>query len=85
MYQDNNKDRSRGGTAVLIRNSVKNMIKNIDVSIEGQVWIKLSVLPKVQIGGCYIPPPDSPYFDILIFAKNSRTLFKNPILTHHTW
>ena len=77
-YKDSNKDRSRGGTAVLIRNSVKNLIKNIDVSIEGQVWIELSVLSKVQIGGCYIPPPDSPYFDMLSFAKIQEHCLETP-------
>ena len=34
-YKDSKKDRSRGG--VLIQNSVQNLIKNIEVSIEGQV------------------------------------------------
>ena len=29
----------------------------------------MSSLPDIKIGGCYIPPPDSPYFDESSFAK----------------
>ena len=69
VYQDTSKERSRGGVAVLVKNSLKEYVSNVDISVEGQIWIKLSFLPKLEIGGCYIPPPDSPYFDIASFAK----------------
>ena len=37
-------------------------------SLRDQVWLKLSFLPKVCIGACYIPPADSPYFNPSSFS-----------------
>ena len=60
---------NRGGVAVLLRNNLIDNVMSVDVSYEGEIWIKLSVLPNTKIGGCYIPPPVSIYFDLSNFAK----------------
>ena len=52
----------RGGTVVLIRNSLCSQVWHVDTSIEGQVWLQLKCIPDVMFGFCYIPPLDSAYF-----------------------
>ena len=45
-----------------IRSYLIQFIQCIDVNIMDQVWVKFTFLPDLWIGGCYIPPSDSPYF-----------------------
>ena len=54
VYQDESTGRKRDGTALLL--------KKYPQDTGG-------CLPDIEIGGCYIPPPDSPYFDESSFVK----------------
>ena len=53
---------NRGGTALLLRNWLVPYVQSIDCTCIDQIWIKFSFCPKVEIGGCYIAPSDSPYY-----------------------
>ena len=53
----------RGGTCVLIKQYLNKYVFDMDVSFVDQVWFKLSCIPGVLFGACYIPPSDSDYFD----------------------
>ena len=78
VFFSDNRNPNRGGTALLVRNYLEKYITWIDTSADGQIWLKLSLLPGIIIGGCYIPPVDSPYYDIRIFADiESRILSNN--------
>ena len=59
----------RGGTALLLKNYLINCVGNIDTTLDGQIWLELSILQNITLVGCYIPPSDSPYFDGRIFAN----------------
>ena len=52
----------RGGIMVLIKDSLLEYVKCIDMDTEGQIWITLTFLVTFKLGGVYIPPDDSPYF-----------------------
>ena len=58
VYLSNNQNPHRGGTGLLIRNNLAGSITWMDISVDGQIWLKLSFLPNVLICGCYIPPAD---------------------------
>ena len=53
----------RGGTALLIRRSLQHQVLHVDTGIEDQVWLRLSCIPGVLFGFCYVPPSDSSYFN----------------------
>lgn len=53
--------------AVLVRNRLWSSVFDIQLLYD-QVWLKLSCLPDVCIGACYIPPADSPYFNPSSFS-----------------
>ena len=57
----------RGGVAVLVKNNLWRFVFDVQ-SLKDQVWFKLSFMPDVRIGGCYIPPADSPYFNPASFG-----------------
>ena len=58
----------RGGIAVLIKPHIIPFIKSINQSIIDQLWLEISIVPNTKIGGIYIPPPDSKYFEISQWA-----------------
>ena len=58
----NHKYGNHGGVAILFRNSIYNEVNMIDKSCNEQIWFKLSFLPNILFGGCYIVPSDSSYF-----------------------
>ena len=41
---------SRGGTCVLIRNSLSSQVTNVDVSRADQIWLQLKCLPDTLFG-----------------------------------
>ena len=47
---------------LLIKDKVLEFVKCIDMDTEGQIWIILNFLVTYKLGGVYIPPDDSPYF-----------------------
>ena len=57
----------RGGIAVLVKGYLWPDVYEVQ-SLCDQVWFKLSFLPDVRIGACYIPPSDSPYFSPASFS-----------------
>ena len=65
----------RGGVAVLVKKYIRNYLKNI-VCDNDQIWINCSQMANFHIGGCYIPPCDSPYFSDLHFAKLQEKLMQ---------
>ena len=57
------KNSRRGGIMMLIKCALVPFITQVNMSIEGQIWVKLSCCAEVWFGGVYIPPDDSPYHD----------------------
>lgn len=58
----------RGGVCVLIKAYLSQYVVEVDDITRDQVWIKLRCFPGVLFGFCYIPPPDSPYFDFVLLS-----------------
>ena len=69
----------RGGTVLIVKNSLDKYMKSISCE-EDQIWFNLSFLPHIHIGGCYIPPRDSPYYDELYFAKLQEKFLETSVI-----
>ena len=54
VYYSDNRNARRGGSALLIKNNLVDCISWMDTTTDGQIWLRLSFLPDVIIGGCYI-------------------------------
>ena len=52
----------RGGVVLLIKSRIAELVSSVDIEVEDQIWLELSCLPNVKLGGIYIPPDDSPYY-----------------------
>ena len=52
----------RGGIILLMKDSLVDYIKCIDMDTEGQIWVVLAFIVNYKLGGVYINPDDSPYF-----------------------
>ena len=59
----------RGGVVLLIKHKIAELVSNIDREVEDQIWIELSCLPSVKLGGIYIPPDDSPYYHPCMYGE----------------
>ena len=59
---------TRGGILLLIKSHLEPFISRVDVQDNGQIWINMSCLPNMDLGGAYIPPYDSPYYDARVFG-----------------
>lgn len=46
----------RGGTVVMVKNSLARYVTNVAYCDGDQVWLKLKCNPNVLFGFCYIPP-----------------------------
>lgn len=66
----------RGGVAVLVKCSLWTEVFNVQL-LHDQVWFKLSFMPDVVIGACYIPPADSPYFSPTSFSDIQNQILEN--------
>jgi len=77
VFVSDNSNPHRGGTALLIRNNLADSITWMDNATDGQIWLKLSMLPEILIGGCYVPPSDSPYYDISMLANIEAQIMSN--------
>ena len=63
---------------LLIKDKVLEFVKCIDMDTEGQIWVILSFLVTYKLGGVYIPPDNSPYFQAAdIGALAAHTLDSN--------
>ena len=67
----------RGGTCVLIKQHLNRYVLDVDVSIVDQVWFRLACVPGVLFGCCYVPPPDSPYYDQTSFSSMQAKIKEN--------
>ncbi|KAK4295004.1 hypothetical protein Pmani_032401 [Petrolisthes manimaculis] len=47
---------------MLVKSKLMNSVIQVDTEEEGQIWVVLSCLPTLKLGGIYIPPNDSPYY-----------------------
>ncbi len=77
VFLSDNDNQNRGGTALLVKSYLTKYIQWVDTSSQHQVWINFSIYPKLVIGGCYIPPSDSPYFDIDSYSKIQERVMSN--------
>ena len=59
----------RGGVAVFVRRHLSFSVTRVDAAFTDQVWLQLSCLMPFMLGFCYVPPQDSPYFDIGAFGN----------------
>ena len=69
---------NRGGTALLIRNDMSEFVYDTDRPINDQIWFRLSSIPEMLFGGCYIPPSDSLYYDDQSFSHIVRKRLEHP-------
>ena len=53
----------RGGVVMLMKSYLRKFVKEVNMGTEGQIWLVLSFLTSVTLGGVYIPPIDSPYYE----------------------
>ena len=59
----------RGGVMLLVKNYFQKFLKNVNLTLESQIWFELSCYPNTRFGGIYIPPKDSLYYDQNIIAN----------------
>ena len=74
----NTKNGLRGGCAVLVKNSLCIEILSLDITHNDQIWINFRFDPHTLYGGCYIPPHDSPNYDIECHANLQEIIKLNP-------
>ena len=66
IYQNVSREgHHRGGVIMLVKQKYVNYIMEVDTNTEGQIWAILAKKGSsmVKVGGVYIPPEDSPYFN----------------------
>ena len=63
--------------SMLIKHSIVPLIKNVDMTLEGQIWIELMCFPEVKFGGVYILPEDSIYYDRSYFGTLNSMIVDN--------
>ena len=76
------KSPNRGGTAMLLKNWLAPFISSIDLSCVDQIWVRFSLYPKVEFGGCYITPHDSPFYSHQSVAFIQEKLLSNKDLDY---
>ena len=59
----------RGGVMLLVKNYFQKFLKNVNLTLESQIWFELSCYPNTRFGGIYIPPTGSLYYDQNIIAN----------------
>ena len=67
----------RGGVAMLVKYSLLKYVKSVNTSTEGQIWIEFLSNPDIMLGGVYIPPADSPYFQYSCFGNLGAVMNEN--------
>ena len=63
FYNPSKHGSHRGRIMLLIKDKVLEYVKCIDMDTEGQIWVIMNFLVCYKLGGVYIPPVDSPYFE----------------------
>ena len=51
----------RGGVMLLIKNNFQKFLKNVNLTLESQIWFELSCYPNTRFGGIYIYPQETLY------------------------
>ena len=59
----------RGGIIMRLKQALVKFVRNVDMSVEGQIWVKFWCFPNINFGGVYIPPEDSIYYDVNLFGN----------------
>ena len=67
-YNKSKRGEHRGGVMMLVKCSISKYITKVDMDTEDMVWLELSLCAGVKLGGVYIPPSDSQYFDMSQFS-----------------
>ena len=65
---ESKKGRHRGGVIMLVKCALVDYITRVDTDDEGMIWLELSMCVGIKLGGVYIPPADSLYFDMSLFG-----------------
>ena len=69
VYQNVSKEGyHRGGIMMLVKYTILDCIVQVDTNTEGQIWIVLEQCGTMKVGGVYIPPEDSPYYDPALYG-----------------
>ena len=55
----------RGGVILLVKCNVMKYVTNVNLDVDGHIWINLLCYPTIHFGGVYLLPVDSPYYDPL--------------------
>ena len=66
----------RGGLALCFKHWLSKYVSQI-TRCRDQVWIKCALLKNAWIGGCYVPPRDSPFFKTESFARIQEFCINN--------
>ena len=48
---------------MLVRQRLVRFISSVTMPADGQIWLVLTFLASVRLGGVYVPPRDSPYYE----------------------
>ena len=48
---------------MLIRHHLVKFISSVTMPADGQIWLVLTFLSTLRLGGVYVPPRDSPYYE----------------------
>ncbi len=59
----------RGGTVVMIKDSLSREVISVDTIIEDQVWMQLRCASGIVFGFCYIAPSDSLFLILLVLCN----------------
>ena len=68
-YNPSSAGEHRGGVLLLIKNYLGKYVVNVNTNFEGQIWLELSLYPKIYFGGVYIPLEDSLFFNQSLMAN----------------
>ena len=50
-YQPSRHGEHRGGILLLVKNYLEKYILNVNMNFESQIWLELSIYPKISFGG----------------------------------
>lgn len=68
-FRDGNRFRNRGGILALVKDHLAGTLNQIDYFEDSAIWMNFKTLPDIVVGGIYIPPRNSTYFDDGLFAN----------------
>ena len=68
---------NRGGTLVMVKNSLASLVYNVDTSTVDQVWFQLQCAPGITFCFGYVPPTDSPYYSHSLFASIQERIIES--------